>query len=105
MRDGPRSGLVGAVEVDFVFVELDAEAGCGWRAGFAGADGKRLLEQVGLVEEGAEDVAGEGFGVDGWGGDGQVNHGGVADAELEVAADCADEAGGLGDGGDLAGRR
>ena len=95
--------FVCAVEGDLVFVELDAEAGGGWGAGFAGADVEGLLEEVGRVEEGAEDVAGEGFGVDGGGGHGEVNHGGVADAELEVAADGADEAGGGGDCGDLTG--
>src|SRR5262245_24195874 len=57
--------------------------------------GERLL-----VVDRADQVAGEAFALDVGGGQGDVGHGGGGDFALEVRADGAGEAGGLGELGD-----
>jgi hypothetical protein len=66
-----------------------AQAGLLRRAGGAAGDRQRLGEQVVEVEEAAEDVAGEFLGADARRGHGQVDHGRLRHAQLQVAADGA----------------
>src|SRR5438477_3861915 len=48
-------------------------------------DGQWFHEQIILVKEWADDVAGKAFGIDAWCGHGQMNHRCATDAQLQVA--------------------
>ena len=58
-------------------------------------DWQWLGKHIVLIEQRADDVAGIGVGVDAGRTQGQMDHGRAADAEFEIAADCAFDADGL----------
>src|SRR5437016_2072312 len=78
-----------SILLHLLLVQLDAEARLVADAGAAPGELERLGQQIVLVEVRADDVAGEDFGVDALGRQREVDHGGGADAHLQVAPDRA----------------